>query len=57
MDRNGHSITADTADFWSRRTGAEIPPEDARQAVVNIVGFFQLLDEWDQRTRENKTAN
>jgi len=34
--------------LWSARTGAEISPEDAREAVVNVVGFFQVLSGWDQ---------
>jgi len=53
VQRKGHGIIQQTTEFWSRRTGEEISPEDAREAVVNVVGFFQLLNQWDQYATGN----
>ena len=38
-----------TIAFWSQRTGQVLSREDARQIVVNVSGFFQVLEEWARR--------
>jgi len=52
VTRNGESIIEETTDFWSQRTGEEISPEAAREAMANVVGFFRVLSEWDQHSME-----
>ena len=37
-----------TTVFWSERTRTEISPEDAREMVANVSGFFQVLGEWNE---------
>jgi hypothetical protein len=36
----------ETMAFWRERTGTPLSPEDARQAIENICGFFQVLQDW-----------
>jgi len=44
-----------TISTFKNRTGRAISKEEARQAVENVSGFFQVLQEWadadDQRKR------
>lgn len=42
------SIITDTVDFWGKKNGVQMNKEEARQAINNITGFFQILNEWDQ---------
>lgn len=44
----------ETIAFWQKRTGKIITREDAREMIVNISGFFRVLDEWDKRDRMNQ---
>lgn len=34
------------------QTDRQLSPEDGRQILENLVGFFSVLLEWDQRERE-----
>ena len=43
-------LTAETQRFWAGRTGEAISPEDAREAVRNVAGLFDLLARWDAGT-------
>jgi len=45
-------ILEKTRRFWSERTGRAVSTEEAREAVANVVGFCQLLNEWDQHATE-----
>jgi len=36
-----------TLEFWRTRSSRPRTPEDARQAIENIAGFFRILLEWD----------
>jgi hypothetical protein len=38
-----------TVNFWNERYGIELSREDAKEAVRNIAGFFQVLSEWERR--------
>jgi hypothetical protein len=40
-----------TLDFWQPRTPQTLTPEDARQIVENISGFFRILLEWESAER------
>ncbi len=39
-------FTAHTLAVWQPRTSRVLTPEDARQIVENMVGFFRTLREW-----------
>jgi hypothetical protein len=36
-----------TLEFWRARSSQPRTPEDARQAIENIAGFFGILLEWE----------
>lgn len=36
-----------TIRFWEGRLGRQISPEEAREMIENVVGFFSLLAEWE----------
>jgi len=36
-----------TIRFWEGRLGRQISPEDAREMIANVAGYFSLLSEWD----------
>lgn len=44
-------ILKKTMAFWGERTGKSFSREEAREMVANISGFFQVLAEWDRKTR------
>jgi hypothetical protein len=50
MIEKNPDIINQTIDFWTKRTGQEISPEDAREMIQNISGFFQVLSEWDKES-------
>ena len=41
-------MTETTQRFWEKRTGEPVSEEDARETIRNVVGFFDLLDQWDR---------
>jgi len=41
---------ADTARFWTERTGEHVSDEDAREAICNVAAFVDLLARWDANT-------
>jgi hypothetical protein len=42
------SFTRETVKFWQEHRQCDLTEEDAREAVVNVVGFFTVLDEWKE---------
>jgi hypothetical protein len=48
----------ETIQFWQPRTSRPLTPEDARQMVENVTGFFTILQRWsaaaDARPSEPK---
>jgi hypothetical protein len=44
-----------TLEVWQPRTSKLLTPEDARQVVENVAGFFRILTEWD--AAEQRTAS
>ncbi len=46
-----------TVAFWSERTKQEFSREDARQMLVNVSGFFQLLAEWERQAGQETTPS
>jgi hypothetical protein len=45
-----------TKQFWQARTGKPISDEDAREIIENITGFFKILIEWDEKSK-NQTKS
>jgi hypothetical protein len=37
-----------TREVWKPRLGRDLSPEDARQIVENVTGFFAILTEWSR---------
>ena len=37
-----------TREVWQPRLGRDLSPEDARQIVANVTGFFSVLAEWSR---------
>jgi hypothetical protein len=35
--------------FWQHRTSNKLSPEDARQMIENVAGFFSQLSSWDHQ--------
>ena len=46
MQNDDSDIISTTKAFWLRKVGATLSDEEAREAVENITGFFQLLEKW-----------
>ncbi|MBD3305399.1 hypothetical protein GF348_03420 [candidate division KSB3 bacterium] len=40
-------IIDETIAFWEKKTGYRMNREEAREAMNNMNGFFQVLSEWD----------
>ncbi|MHB9126177.1 MAG: hypothetical protein ACYC4F_09550 [Armatimonadota bacterium] len=41
-------ITGYTVKFWHDKAGIDLVEEDARDMVANVLGFFQVLEEWER---------
>lgn len=52
MQKKKEDIIKDTVEFWKKRTDKEFSPEDAKEIINNISGFFQILAEWDRKDKE-----
>jgi hypothetical protein len=39
-----------TRAFWSARAGTPVDDDGAREIETNIVGFFRVLQDWDNRS-------
>ena len=48
MPRHTPKLIQDTISVLQGRTDQPFSEEDARQALDNILGFFQILRQWDQ---------
>jgi hypothetical protein len=44
MDHLG--LLDDTIQFWQGHVPCRVTQEDARQAIENINGFFEILEQW-----------
>jgi hypothetical protein len=53
-DQAKPQLTKRTLEVWQPRTSRMLTPEDARQIVENVTGFFQALMEWN--AAEQRTA-
>lgn len=48
MAQYSPELIEQTISVFEHQTDRVISEEDARQAVENICGFFQVLQEWDE---------
>lgn len=51
---NNDKIIEETAAFWRNMSNVLLSDEEVRQAHTNLAGFFQILNEWDKKTRERQ---
>lgn len=47
-------VIEETISVFKDRTDDDFNQEDARQAAENICGFFELLQEWDEKEKAKK---
>ena len=46
-DEGRPELIQDTIRFWEGRLGSQVSPEEAREMIENVVGYFSLLSEWE----------
>ncbi len=49
-------LVEETVGLWQPRTTRQLTPENAREIVENITGFFRILGEWaeaETRTQQD----
>jgi len=51
----GPTLIEETIALWQPYSDRKLTAEDARQMIVNIVGFFDLLNEWDLQKRKRES--
>ena len=44
---------AETARFWSERTGGHVSLDDAHEMIQNVSTFFGILKKWQQHKDDN----
>jgi len=55
MKSDRESFIRATAEFWGRRSGADLTRNDAENIIRNAVRFFEILMEWaDRECREDE---
>ncbi len=57
MAQYSPELIEQTISIFENRTGRVISEEDARQAVENISGFFQVLQEWAETEAREERAD
>jgi hypothetical protein len=57
MKHQQPDIVDHTIAFWSARAKQPFSREDARQMVVNVVGFFEVLAEWERQAGQETTPS
>lgn len=55
--RNNDDVARLTIDLWHKVSPIVLTPEDLRQIVENIGGFFSLLEQWDTADRPSATPS
>jgi len=46
-----------TQSFWERRTGRVVTPDNAREIIENISGYFRVLLEWKKKSNSEKVIH
>ena len=47
-------LVQETIEAWQPRSPRALGGEDARQICQNVVGFFEILSEWDRASEEQE---
>jgi hypothetical protein len=47
------AVEPSVPDCWQSRSKGRLTPEERRQIVENLTGFFQVLNEWAKRDDED----
>jgi len=53
VKERSQDITRQAIDFWQPHYNQTLTPEDAREIVENVTGFFRILAEWRRRVQED----
>ena len=56
-DEGRPELIQDTIRFWEGRSGRQVSPEEAREMIENVVGYFSLLAEWDSAEKAHTGNN
>jgi len=58
MSEQGPALLLRTRQFWQKRSTRLLTDHDARQITSNMVGFFDVLAEWDakEKAKAEKSA-
>jgi hypothetical protein len=56
QDRESDIIEQSVA-FWRERTEQPVTPEDVREMLGNVSGFFRLLAEWERQAHQGATTH
>jgi hypothetical protein len=52
MGKSKNNLILRTVEVWQPRAGQSLSDEEARETAENIVGFFNLLLEWEAAEKE-----
>jgi len=52
LDSKPLSSIDETVIFWTKRTGKTLSKEEAEQSIRNIINFFKVVGEWDDKARK-----
>lgn len=47
-------VIAKTKETWQMSYGQELTDDDALEITANLVGFFNLLQEWEQERKHSQ---
>jgi hypothetical protein len=47
----GGQLIDETIGIWQKRAKRQLTPEDGREIIENMTGFFRILQEWDRAER------
>jgi hypothetical protein len=50
-------LLEETIQFWQPRASRPLTPEDARQMVENVTGFFTTLQRWSAAAETRRTES
>jgi hypothetical protein len=56
FSRKGRTKARLTVEVWQPRAARDLQDEEAREIAENIVGFFNLLLEWESAERERRIS-
>lgn len=48
-------MVEESARFWYSKSNVLLSSEEVREVHENLAGFFQVLHEWDMRSKEQQS--